>query len=113
MAHDRNILVENGSHFKFSYDLVRRIIYRATKDEKKMVNRMGNTASMPVDPSVLSEIKLNFQCKIKRAQEDYSIPNDLINNFYQTSLAYICTSNHTMDFQGAENVPIVGKGKKQ
>ena len=73
----------------------------------------GNTTSMPVDPAILSEIKLDFQRKIKRAHEDYNIPDDLIINFNQTPLAYICASNRTMDFQGAENVPIVGKGKKQ
>ena len=43
-----------------------------------MVSRMGNTASMAVDPAILSEIKLDFQRKIKRAQEDYNIPDDLI-----------------------------------
>ena len=70
---------------------------------------MGNTASMPVDPAILSEIKLDFQRKIKQVQEDYSIHDDLILTFDRTPLAYICASNRTMDFQGAENVPIVGK----
>ena len=74
---------------------------------------MGNTTSMPVEPAILSEVKLDFQRKIKHVYEEHNIPDDLILNFDQTPLEYTCGSNRTMDFQGATSVPIVDKGKKQ
>ena len=113
ISHDRSLLVENGGHLKFSDNWAKQILYKVMKDGKKMVVRMGNTASMPVDPAILSEVKLDFQRKIKHVYEEHNIPDDLILNFDQTPLAYICGSNRTMDFQGATSVPIVGKGKKQ
>ena len=64
-------------------------------------------------PAILSEVKLAFQRKIKRVQEEYDIPDDLILNFDQTPLAYICGSNRTMVFQGAHSIPVISKGKKQ
>ena len=54
-----------------------------------MVSSLGNTTAM-LTPAILSEIKLDFQVKIKRAGEDYNIPDDLIINFGQTLLAYSC-----------------------
>ena len=113
ISQDRNLLVENGGHLHFSDNWARQIIHRVTRDEKKMVSRMGTTASLPVDPAILYEVKLDFQRKIKCVQEEFNITDDLILNFDQTPLAYICGSKRTMDFQGATSVPIVGKGKKQ
>ena len=78
-----------------------------------MVSRLENTAAMPVALAILSEAKLDFQRKIKRTQEEFNIPDDLIINFEQTPSGYICSSNRTMEFEGATSVPIVGKGKKQ
>ena len=66
-----------------------------------MVNRLGNTAPIPIAPAILSETKLEFQRKVKRAQEEYNIPDDLIINFDQALLAYICVFNRTMEFEGA------------
>ena len=100
IAHDRNMLAENGGHLMFSDDWARKILYKIAKSGKKMVSRMATTASLPVDPAVLSETKLDFQRKIKRAQEEYDIPDDLIINFDQTPVAYISAGNRTMDFQG-------------
>ena len=114
ISHDRSFLVENGGgHLKFSDNWAKQILYKVMKDGKKMVDRMGNTASMPVDSAILSEVKIDFQRKIKHVYEEHNIPDDLILNFDQTPLAYICGSNRAMDFQGATSVPIVGKGKKQ
>ena len=90
MAHDRTILVENGGHLKFSNDWARRILYQITKDEEKMVSRMASTASMPVDPAILFETKLDFQQKIKQAQEQYNRPDDLV-SLHTYILAYILT----------------------
>ena len=113
ISQDRNLLVENGGHLHFSDNWARQIIHRVMRDEKKMVSRMGTTASLPVDPAILYEVKLDFQRKIKCVQEEFNILDDLILNFDQTPLAYICASNKTMDYQGATSVPIVEKGKKQ
>ena len=61
LSHDRNLLIDNGGHLNFSDDWERRIIYKVTKDEKKMVSRLGNTAAMPIAPAIFSETKLDFQ----------------------------------------------------
>ena len=74
---------------KFSDNWAKQILYKVMKDGKKMVDCMGNTASMPVDPAILSEVKLDFQCKIKHIYEEHNIPDDLILNFDQTPLAYM------------------------
>ena len=100
IARDRTLLAENGGHIKFSEDWARKILHNVMTEEKKMVSRLGSTASMPVSPVILSEVKLDFQRKIKRAQEEYSIPDELIINFDQTPLAYITASNRTMEFEG-------------
>ena len=66
-----------------------------TKDEKKIVSRLGNTAANADCPSYFFrdkigfETKLDFQRKIKCAQEEYIIIDDLMINFDQTPLAYI------------------------
>ena len=54
-----------------------------------MVNYLGNPAAMPNAPAILSKTKLDFQQKIKRAKEQYNIPDDLIIDFEQTLLVYI------------------------
>ena len=74
MSHDRTLLVEYGGYLCFSNDWARQILYRVMKDEKKMTSRLATTASLPVDPAILSEVKLDFQRKIKSAQEKYEIP---------------------------------------
>ena len=78
-----------------------------------MKSRIATTATLPIDPAILSEVKLDFQRKIQIAQRTHNIPEDLIINFDQTPLAYKCGSNRTMEFQGSKSVPIVGKGKKE
>ena len=42
----------------------------------------------------------------------HEIPEDLIINFDQTPLSYICAGNRTYAKKGSSNVPVVGKGKK-
>ena len=113
MSHDRTLLVEHGGYLCFSNDWARQILHKVMKDEKKMSSRIATTASLPIDPAILSEVKLDFQRKIKTAQETHNIPDELIINFDQTPLAYKCGSNRTMEFQGTKSVPIVGKGKKE
>lgn len=67
---------------------------------------------MSIAPAILSETKLDFRRKLKRAQEEYYISNDLIIKFDQISLAYICGSNRKFEFHGTTSVKIAGKGKK-
>jgi len=80
---------------------------------RKMSRRMATTSKVPIAPGVLKEIKIAFQRKIKQLQAWHEIPDDLILNFDQTPLPYVCSSNHTLHEKGASSVPIVGKGKKK
>ena len=80
---------------------------------QNIVSSLGNSAAIPIAPVLFSETKLDFQFKLKRAQEQYNIPDNLIINFDQTLLAQICGSNRTMGFEGVTCVLTVGKGKKQ
>ena len=89
ISHDRSLLLENDGHLKFSDNWAKQILYKVMKDGKKMVDRMGNIASMSVDPAILSEVKLDFQRKIKHVYEEHNIPDDFILNFDQTPLAYV------------------------
>ena len=113
MANDQTILVENGGYLTLSADWARNILYMIEKEEKKMVRRIGNTAKIPSAPAILSETKLHFQQKLKDVQVLYNIPDELIIHFDQTPLAFVCSPNHTLDFQGNHSIPLVGKGKKK
>ena len=77
-----------------------------------MVSPLGKTAVIPTALAIFFEIKLDSERKIKRAQEEYNIPDDLVINFNQTPLVYIYGSNRTMEFEAATSVLIIEKGKK-
>ena len=79
---------------------------------KKMVRRIATTAKIPIAPYLLSEVKLDFQRKFKSLKAWHNIPLDLIINFDQTPLPYVCSSNDTLEVKGKSSVPIKGKGKK-
>ena len=74
---------------------------------------MATTAKIPIAPVLLSETKLDFQRKIKELQASHEIAEDLIINFDQTPLPYVCTGKRTYHTKSATNVPLVGKGKKK
>ena len=57
--------------------------------------------------------KFGFQRNIKEMEAWHEIPEDLITNFDQTPLPYICTENHSYAKKGSSNVPLVRKIKKQ
>ena len=57
----------------------------------------GNTASLPIAPALIEETRLDFQRKIKLLKEQFNTPDELILNFDQTPLAYICAPNHTLE----------------
>ena len=73
---------------------------------------MATTAKISNAPALLNETKLDFQWKIKELQAWHEIPEDLIINFDQTCLVYICTGKHTYHTQDVSNVPLVGNRKK-
>ena len=70
---------------------------------------MATAAKIPFAPVLLSETKLDFQRKIKELQAWHEIPEDLIVNFDQTPLPYVCTGKRTYYTQGASNLSLVGK----
>ena len=74
---------------------------------------MATIAKIPIALVLLSETKLDLQHKIKELQAWHKISEDLIINFDQTPLPYVCTGKHTSHTQGASNIPLVRKGKKK
>ena len=78
---------------------------------KKMKRRMATTCKIPVAPTLLEEEKFTFQRNIITLVKKHKIPEELILNYDQTPLSYVCTSNTTLEVRGS--VPIVGKGKQK
>ena len=113
MANDRTILVEHGGYLSLSYDWGRNVLYHMDREGKKMTMRMATTKKIPAAPGLLKEAKLSFQRKIKTLQAIHSVPEDLILNFDQTPLSYVCSASHTVHKKGQKSVPLVGKGKKK
>ena len=106
-----SLLLENGD-IDLSTDWLRQVLYRFENLVQKMISRMAITAKIPVIPALLSETKLYFQRKIKELQAWHEFPEDLIINFDQTPLPYVCTGKRTCHTQSASNVSLVGKAKK-
>ena len=113
IANDRSILIEYGGYLSLNSDWGKNLLYRMEKERKKMTRRCATTSKLPVAPGIISEVKLDFQRKIKAAQSKHDIPDDLIINFDQTPLSYICSPNHTLHQRGAKSVPLNSKGKKK
>ena len=78
-----------------------------------MCRRKATTKNIPVACGLLKEAKLQFQRQIKQMQEWHQIPDDLIINFDQTPLSYVCSPNHTLHFKGGKSVLLIGKGKSK
>ena len=89
IANNRSLLLENGGYIDFSTDWSRHLLYRFEKLGRKMTSLMVTT----------------------ELQAWHEI-SDLIINFDQTPLPYVCTGKRTYHTQDASNVPLVGKGKK-
>ena len=111
IANYRSLLLETGD-IDLSTDWLRQVLYRFENLVQKMISRMAITAKIPVIPALLSETKLYFQRKIKELQAWHEFPEDLIINFDQTPLPYVCTGKRTCHTQSASNVSLVGKAKK-
>ena len=113
IANDRSLLLENGGYIDLSTDWSRQVLYRFETLGQKMTSRTATTAKISIASALLNETKLDFQRKIKSLQAWHEIPEDLIINFDQTPLPYVCTGKHTYHTQEALNGPLVGKGKKK
>ena len=113
IANDRSILIEYGGYLSLNSDWGKNVLYRMEKEGQKMTRICATTSKLPVAPGIISEVKLDFQRKIKAAQSKHDIPDDLIINFDQTPLSYICSPNHTLHQRGAKSVPLISKGKKK
>ena len=113
IANDRSLLMEIGGYIDLSTDRSRQVLYRFETLGRKMTSCMATTAKISITPALLNETKLDFQQKIKSLQAWHEIPEDLIINFDQTALPYVCTGKHTYHTQGVSNIPLVGKGKKK
>ena len=112
IANDRSLLLENGGYVDLSTDWSRQVLYRFENLCQKMTSRMAATAKIPIALALLKETKLDFQRKIKELQVSQEIPKDFIINFDQTPLPYVCIGKCKYHTQGASNVSLVGKGKK-
>ena len=111
IANDRMQLVENGGHLSFSDAWPRKILNEMDRRGKRMKRRMATTCKIPVAPALLEEEKFTFQRNIEREVDSHNIPEELILNFDQTPLSYVCTTNATLEVQGTKSVSIVGIGK--
>ena len=79
--------------------------------EKKMVRRIVTTSKIPVASGLLKEEKFTFQRKIQELVTWHKILKELIINFDQTPLSYITVGNTTIEFFGAQSLPVKEKGK--
>ena len=113
LADDRSVLLEIGGQINLNIDWSRQVLYRFDTIGRKMSCRMATTAKIPIAPAFFNENKFDFQRKIKEMQTWLEIPEDLIINFDQTPLPYVCTRNRTYAKKGSCNIPLVGKGKKK
>ena len=111
MASDRSLLVENGGSIELNKNWARQVLYRMETNGEKLVRRMATTSKILVSPGLLTETKLDYKMRYKSLLEWHSMPKDLVINFDQTPLPYVCASKHTLEKQGTKSVPLVGKGK--
>ena len=107
------LFVENGGHLSFSDSWARNICNEMERNGKKMKRRIVTTCKIPVAPALLEEEKFKFQRNLITLVKKHKIPEELILNYDQTPLSYVCTSNTTLEVRGSNSVPIVGKEKQK
>ena len=107
------LLVENGGHLSFSDSWARNIRNEMEQNGKKMKRCLATTCKIPVAPALLEEEKFTFQWNILTLVRKHKIPEELILNYDQTPLSYMCTSNTALEVCGSKSVPTVGKGKQK
>ena len=89
------------------------VLYRCFTLGRKLLSRMATTARITISPALLGEVKLEFQCKMRKLLPRHGIPEDLIINFDQTPSPYIGTASRTYHEKGTSYVPLIGKAKKK
>ena len=104
IANDRSLLLENGSCIDLSMAWSHEVLYRFENLGQKMISRMITTTKIQIAPALLNELKLYFQCKIKKLKAWLEIPEYLVINSNQTPLPYVCTGKRKYHTQGASNV---------
>ena len=86
-------------HFAGEYpNLKKRTVYEFKMAYEKL--KSSQQAEILCNPLLLAPVK------------KHKIPEELILNYDQTPLSYVCTSNTTLEVRGSKSVPIVGKGKQ-
>ena len=73
---------------------------------------MTTTSTISIGPRLLKEEQFMFQRKNQAFIKWHAIPQDLVLNYEKIPLSYITVGNTTLEFQGAESVPVNGKGKE-
>ena len=73
---------------------------------------MATTCKIPVAPALLEEEKFMFQRNIITLVKTHKIPEELILNYDQKLISYVCTSNTTLEIRGSKSVPIVEIGNR-
>ena len=81
--------------------------------EKKMVRKIATTSKVPGAPGLLKEEEFTFQRKIQELVTWHKIPKNLIINIGQAPLSYITVGNTTLEFSGAQLVPVKEKEKEK
>ena len=94
IANDWSLLIENGGYISLSHQCGCNLLYRMEQEGKEMCRWKSSTEKLPVTSGLLKGAKLHFQRQTKQMQEWHQIPDDLIINFEQTSLLYVCSPNH-------------------
>ncbi len=105
--HNRRLLQENGGHIALSkgwafslFDRMGFVIRKGTKAGRKQPNDF---------PAIKEEYLKDIQSIVKQ----HNIPDELIINFDQTGVSIIPADDWTMEEEGAQDVPITGKGDKR
>ena len=80
---------------------------------KEMAEWIATTSKIPVAPDLLKEEKFTFQRKIIWIVNWQKFLKELIINFDQTPLSYITVGSITLEFSGAQSLPLMGKEKRK
>jgi len=107
MAHDANLLAENGGTIKLTDDWTKNVLKRMDYVKRKACSKAK------VDPEHFDKLKEGFLQEIKSIVTIDEIPNELILNFDQTTLYYIPATPWTMEKEGAKTVEILAKDDKR
>ena len=107
MAHDANLLAENGGEIKLTDEWAKNVLKRMGYVKRKACSKAK------VDPEHFEKLKEDFLLEIKSIVSIDEIPDELILNFDQTALNYVPVTPWTMEEEGAKRVEILAKDDKR